>query len=176
MGTIAFKFQAAEFLNTESPDNFWAFVAAISDKGSLLDKTDKEQYDLIIATAADSLSKAQLDILKFSLGLRTESPKVLFLFFNSEQLIVFSFYIYACSYNGLCSLHTFTITLLPTRLKCTHTWQQTKEWDQRPVKQFLITMASSVVHFPRSQRMVSRQLLMTVTMFTPVPTQMQHQR
>ena len=52
-------------------------MTAISEKGSLLDKTDKEQYDLIIATAANSLSKAQLDILKFSLGLRTESPKVL---------------------------------------------------------------------------------------------------
>ena len=76
-------FQAAEFLNTESPDFFWAFVTAISEKGSLLEKTDKEQYDLILSTAADSLSKAQLDILKFSLGLRTESPKVLFTFFNS---------------------------------------------------------------------------------------------
>ena len=75
--SIAFKSQAAEFLNTESPDYFWAFVTAISEKGSLLDKTDKEQYDLIIATAANSLSQAQLDILKFSLGLRTESPKVL---------------------------------------------------------------------------------------------------
>ena len=51
-------------------------MTAISEKSSMLELTDKEQYDLIISTAAASLSEAQLDILKFSLGLRTESPKV----------------------------------------------------------------------------------------------------
>ena len=78
------ELQAAEFLNTESPDYFWAFVTAISEKGSLLEKTDKEQYDAIISTAAASLSKAQIDILKFSLGLRTESPKVFTYFLKTK--------------------------------------------------------------------------------------------
>ena len=86
--TSTFKSQAAEFLNTESPDYFWAFVSAISEKGSLLEKTDKEQYELIITTAADSLSKAQLDILKFSLGLRTESPKVDFQFIKCQLTMI----------------------------------------------------------------------------------------
>ena len=160
----AFKSQAAEFLNTESPDYFWAFVTAISEKGSLLENTDKEQYDLILTTAADSLSKAQLDILKFSLGLRTESPKVHFPFFNPN----------VCS--TLFNVHYWTHHDYLSRLKCIHTWQQTKGLAQRPVKQFLITMASSAVPFPRSQRTVSRQFRMTVTMFIPGPTRTQRQR
>jgi len=68
--------EAAEFLNTESPDYFWQFVSTITEAGDLVSRPDREQHELVLAAAAASLSPAQLDILRFSLGLRTESPKV----------------------------------------------------------------------------------------------------
>ena len=68
--------EASEFLDTESPDYFWSFVSALSEAGPLLGRTDQEQYTALLEVAAKSLSPAQLDILKFSLSLRTESPKV----------------------------------------------------------------------------------------------------
>ena len=44
--------------------------------GDLLSRSDEDQYNTVLSTASRSLSPSQLDILKFSLGLRTESPKV----------------------------------------------------------------------------------------------------
>jgi UDP-glucose:glycoprotein glucosyltransferase len=75
-GNTPLVLEAAEFLATESPDYFWSFVTALGREGSLLTRPAREQQELVLATAGRSLPPSQIDILKFSLGLRTESPKV----------------------------------------------------------------------------------------------------
>eukprot|EP00090_Calanus_glacialis_P019622 TRINITY_DN3011_c0_g1_i1.p1 TRINITY_DN3011_c0_g1~~TRINITY_DN3011_c0_g1_i1.p1 ORF type:complete len:1524 (+),score=468.92 TRINITY_DN3011_c0_g1_i1:46-4617(+) len=68
--------EAAEYLNSENSDFFWSYVSALSKIGDLSSKTDEEKYELVLEVAAKSLNPSQLDILKFSLSLRTESPKI----------------------------------------------------------------------------------------------------
>eukprot|EP00092_Neocalanus_flemingeri_P004418 GFUD01004753.1.p1 GENE.GFUD01004753.1~~GFUD01004753.1.p1 ORF type:complete len:1525 (-),score=439.73 GFUD01004753.1:373-4947(-) len=68
--------EAAEYLNSESTDFFWTFVSTISKIGDLSAKTDEEKYELVLEMAGKSLNPSQIDLLKFSLSLRTESPKV----------------------------------------------------------------------------------------------------
>jgi len=68
--------EAAEYLNSESTDFFWIFVSTISQIGDLSTKTDEEKYELVLDIAGKSLNPSQLDLLKFSLSLRTESPKI----------------------------------------------------------------------------------------------------
>jgi len=69
--------EAAEFLNTESPDYFWNYVNTICKASpSIPGASDQSLYDAALVAAASSLSPAQLDLLKFALSLRTESPKI----------------------------------------------------------------------------------------------------
>ena len=69
-------YQAAEYLNGESSDLFWSFVGDISDISDFSSRTDREKYDTVIQLASKSLTASQVDLLKFSLSLKTESPKV----------------------------------------------------------------------------------------------------
>jgi len=68
--------EAAEYLNNENSDFFWSFVSAISKIKGFSSKTDQEKYELVLEVAAKSLNPSQLDLLKFSLSLRAESPKI----------------------------------------------------------------------------------------------------
>ena len=63
-------------MNTESPDYFWLFVSQLSDLSHFSARTDAEKYEAVLELAGQSLTAAQLDLLKFSLSLKTESPKV----------------------------------------------------------------------------------------------------
>ena len=63
-------------MNTESPDFFWSFVSDLSDLSDFSGRTDAEKYEAMLDIAGKSLTAAQLDLLKFSLSLKTESPKV----------------------------------------------------------------------------------------------------
>jgi len=68
--------EAVEYLNSESSDFFWAFISTLSEIGDLSSKSDEEKYQLVLEITGRFLSPSQLDLLKFSLSLRTESPKV----------------------------------------------------------------------------------------------------
>ena len=68
--------QAAEYLNTESPDFFWSFVSDLSDLSDFSGRTESEKYEAVLELAGKSITASQLDLLKFSLSLKTESPKV----------------------------------------------------------------------------------------------------
>ena len=72
----SFVLEAAEYLNTESPDFFWSFVSDISDLSDFSTRTEAEKYEAVLDIAGKSLTVAQVDLLKFSLSLKTESPKV----------------------------------------------------------------------------------------------------
>ena len=72
----SFVLEAAEYLNTESPDFFWSFVSDISDLSDFSSRTEAEKYEAVLDIAGKSLTTAQVDLLKFSLSLKTESPKV----------------------------------------------------------------------------------------------------
>ena len=63
-------------MNGESSELFWSFVDSISEISDFSTQTDEQKYQTVLSTAARSLSPAQLDLLQFSLSLRTESPKV----------------------------------------------------------------------------------------------------
>ena len=63
-------------MNTESSDFFWSFVTDISDISDFSSRTDAEKYETVMEVAARSLTVSQLDLLKFSLSLKTESPKI----------------------------------------------------------------------------------------------------
>lgn len=70
--------EASEFLAEESNDKFWDFVSFVSSlpEESLLHKTDEERHETILELAAGLVTKSQLEILRFSLSLRTHSPKI----------------------------------------------------------------------------------------------------
>ena len=68
--------QAAEYLNTENPDYFWTFVTDISKIDTWSQMTDQERHERVVSLASKSLTSSQLQLLQFSLSLRTESPKV----------------------------------------------------------------------------------------------------
>ena len=73
----SFVLEAAEYLNGENSEFFWSFVDDISDISDFSERTDKEKYDTVLEIAGKSLTPAQLDLLQFSLSLKTESPKVI---------------------------------------------------------------------------------------------------
>ena len=72
----SFVLEAAEYLNGENSEFFWSFVDDISDISDFSERTEKEKYDTVLEIAGKSLTPAQLDLLQFSLSLKTESPKV----------------------------------------------------------------------------------------------------
>ena len=63
-------------MNTESPDYFWSFVSDLSDLSDFSARTDGQKYEAVLELAGKSLTASQVDLLKFSLSLKTESPKV----------------------------------------------------------------------------------------------------
>ena len=71
-----YTFQAAEYLNTENPDYFWTFVTDISNIDTWHSMSARDQYDTCIKLAAKSLSPSQIQLLQFSLSLKTESPMI----------------------------------------------------------------------------------------------------
>jgi len=70
--------EAAEFLASENKEYLWSFITAIGEvtEQGINMKTDEELYQLIQELSARYLTTTQLDILRFSLSLRTESPKL----------------------------------------------------------------------------------------------------
>ena len=63
-------------MNAESPDYFWSYVSDLSDLSDFSTRTEAEKYEAVLGLASKSLTASQVDLLKFSLSLKTESPKV----------------------------------------------------------------------------------------------------
>ena len=61
---------------TTPQDFFWTFVSVLSELPEFEAGTDQERYEAVLDIAAPLLGPAKLDLLKFSLSLRTESPRV----------------------------------------------------------------------------------------------------
>ncbi|UXI15218.1 hypothetical protein NH340_JMT01161 [Sarcoptes scabiei] len=74
--------EVAEFLSDENSDYYWRFIENLgthlssSKRKNLSDLSLKEQYELSLTLASQLLrSEAKLSILKFSLSVRSYSPK-----------------------------------------------------------------------------------------------------
>lgn len=94
--------EVAEFLSDENSDYYWRFIENLgthlssSKRKNLSDLSLKEQYELSLTLASQLLrSEAKLSILKFSLSVRSYSPKVIvfqniiqdLLSFNQNSLV-----------------------------------------------------------------------------------------
>lgn len=66
--------EVSEFLAARNGKKFWTFVGSFDRQENLI--SDKEKYETSLSKASSLLSAAELNVLKFSLSLRSYSPKV----------------------------------------------------------------------------------------------------
>ena len=76
-GATPLALEASEFFGASAPGEserlFWEYARALP---AVVGKSDKEQYEAAITTAAPLVSAGQLDLLKYALAIRQFSPKV----------------------------------------------------------------------------------------------------
>lgn len=72
-----FVLEAAEFLAQESNFYFWEMMEFLAEEeANLSHMTDKELYDKVISFSSRYLAGSQLSLLKLSLSLRAQSPRL----------------------------------------------------------------------------------------------------
>lgn len=77
-GKTPLVLEASEYLGEENNDIFWDFVDYVSDKQNIDLKrlTDQEIYENIVSFSSRYLTWTKLNLLRFALSLRTQSPKI----------------------------------------------------------------------------------------------------
>ena len=81
----ASKFVFSEFMASISNDLFWKFfenVGVVDTSGS-----DKELYELCLTKAATLLSPSRMSLLKFSLAIHNDNPKLEMYYHLAQQHI-----------------------------------------------------------------------------------------
>ena len=110
-------------MNTESPDYFWSFVSDLSDLSDFPGRTEAEKYEVVLELAGKSLTASQLDLLKFSLSLKTESPKV-------------EMHSHLASDRGVQDLHCPVVFEFGEQLSCDLPSQEQRNKNSSPLKTY----------------------------------------